>query len=112
LTNKLLLLLLLEGSYIDLTKNPERFTGYAGEASWRIWSAIYQENCFGMVTEAGSTTEGPFVEAPKKANQLPPLLKSLGSDQDQGANEVCTEKRIFYRILSGKCIIYCNKQYT
>jgi hypothetical protein len=28
-----------------LTSNP-RFTGFWGESSWRIWRAIYQENCF------------------------------------------------------------------
>ncbi|KAI9592147.1 hypothetical protein BDF19DRAFT_407447 [Syncephalis fuscata] len=89
-----------EGSFVDLTKNPERFTGYTGEGSWRIWSAIYEENCFGMVKDVGIPEE-PFATSPKKSDQLPPLLKALGSDQDQGSVEVCTEKRIFYRILSG-----------
>eukprot|EP00029_Vermamoeba_vermiformis_P008681 TRINITY_DN4132_c0_g1_i1.p1 TRINITY_DN4132_c0_g1~~TRINITY_DN4132_c0_g1_i1.p1 ORF type:complete len:495 (+),score=70.30 TRINITY_DN4132_c0_g1_i1:117-1601(+) len=32
--------------YIDLLKNPERFTGYAGVPATRIWKAIYEENCF------------------------------------------------------------------
>jgi ERO1-like protein alpha len=32
--------------YIDLLKNPERFTGYAGIPATRIWKAIYEENCF------------------------------------------------------------------
>ena len=32
--------------YVDLTINPERFTGYSGEAAHRIWRAIYEENCF------------------------------------------------------------------
>lgn len=31
---------------VDLTANPERFTGYGGEQSAQIWSAIYNENCF------------------------------------------------------------------
>ncbi|AET41444.1 ER oxidoreductin Ecym_8157 [Eremothecium cymbalariae DBVPG len=36
-----------EGSVlVDLTANPERFTGYGGEQSSQIWSAIYKENCF------------------------------------------------------------------
>ncbi|AMD21513.1 HER235Wp [Eremothecium sinecaudum] len=36
-----------EGSVlVDLTANPERFTGYGGEQSAQIWSAIYKENCF------------------------------------------------------------------
>jgi ERO1-like protein alpha len=32
--------------HVDLTLNPERFTGYSGEASHRIWRSIYEENCF------------------------------------------------------------------
>ena len=32
------------GTYLNLEKNPESFTGYQGR---NIWPAIYQENCFG-----------------------------------------------------------------
>ena len=32
--------------YVDLLANPERFTGYKGEEAWKIWRAIYDENCF------------------------------------------------------------------
>jgi len=32
--------------YVNLQLNPERFTGYGGGNSTRIWMAIYQENCF------------------------------------------------------------------
>ena len=32
--------------YVDLLKNPERYTGYAGTSANRIWKAIYEENCF------------------------------------------------------------------
>lgn len=31
---------------VELTANPERFTGYGGEQSSQIWSSIYKENCF------------------------------------------------------------------
>lgn len=31
---------------VDLTANPERFTGYGGDQSSQIWSSIYKENCF------------------------------------------------------------------
>ena len=31
---------------VDLVINPERYTGYRGELSRRIWRAIYEENCF------------------------------------------------------------------
>ena len=33
-------------SYVDLSLNPERYTGYAGSSAERIWKAIYRENCF------------------------------------------------------------------
>lgn len=32
-----------EGTYVDLKKNPEKFTGYQGQ---RVWNTIYSENCF------------------------------------------------------------------
>jgi hypothetical protein len=32
-----------QGTYVDLKKNPEKFTGYQGQ---RIWNTIYSENCF------------------------------------------------------------------
>ena len=32
--------------YVDLTLNPERYTGYAGSAARKIWNSIYKENCF------------------------------------------------------------------
>ena len=32
--------------FVDLLLNPERFTGYKGDSSTRVWSAIYNENCF------------------------------------------------------------------
>jgi len=33
-------------SYVDLSLNPERYTGYKGESAHRIWHSIYRENCF------------------------------------------------------------------
>ena len=35
-----------EMSWVDLTLNPERYTGYSGHSTERIWRAIYHENCF------------------------------------------------------------------
>ncbi|KAK2567293.1 ERO1-like protein beta [Acropora cervicornis] len=32
--------------YVDLLRNPEKFTGYAGFSAQRIWNNIYKENCF------------------------------------------------------------------
>ena len=32
-----------DGVYVDLTVNPEEYTGFQGQ---RIWNIIYEENCF------------------------------------------------------------------
>lgn len=32
--------------YVDLTFNPERYTGYRGPNARKIWNVIYKENCF------------------------------------------------------------------
>jgi ERO1-like protein beta len=62
------------GVYVNLIKNPERFTGYAGHQAARVWAAIYEENCF-------------------TAQHTSPLLLD-GFE--------CKEKRVFYKIVSGK----------
>ncbi|KAJ3415701.1 hypothetical protein HDV05_004379 [Chytridiales sp. JEL 0842] len=67
-----------EGSYVNLLKNPERFTGYAGDSAARIWRAIYEENCF-KIDDTEPTNE-------------------LTSGSSGGT---CTEKRVFYKLVSG-----------
>lgn len=37
--------------YVDLLKNIEKYTGYKGESSQRVWGSIYRENCFKWVTQ-------------------------------------------------------------
>ena len=32
--------------FVDLLKNPERYTGYHNPHARKIWEAIYGENCF------------------------------------------------------------------
>jgi hypothetical protein len=61
------------GVFVNLEKNPERFTGYAGPSAQRIWKAIYEENCFGMP-------------------QMSPMLKM----------QECVEHQLYYKIISGK----------
>ena len=68
--------------HVDLTLNPERFTGYSGEASRRIWRSIYEENCF---SPPGVTTKPSFSAA-------------FGQET---MNSLCLEKRAFYRVVSG-----------
>eukprot|EP01041_Mallomonas_annulata_P007873 gene7873-16115_t len=33
--------------FVNLLKNPERFTGYSGPSARRVWQSMGQENCFG-----------------------------------------------------------------
>ncbi|EMG49616.1 ERO1 Endoplasmic reticulum oxidoreductin-1 [Candida maltosa Xu316] len=63
--------------YVNLLNNPERFTGYGGNQSFDVWKAIYSENCF------------------PNTNPM-----SMIGDGDAEV-EQCTEKKIFYRVVSG-----------
>ena len=72
--------------FVDLTRNPERFTGYSGEAAHRIWRAIYEENCFKPATlKSAKSKKSTF-----SAIFLPSSIESM-----------CLEKRAFYRAISG-----------
>ncbi|CAH1982327.1 unnamed protein product [Acanthoscelides obtectus] len=68
-----------EAEYVDLLLNPERYTGYAGPAAHKIWSAIYLENCF----------------RPKRSLSFNPYIQS------GKLSELCLEERVFYRVISG-----------
>ena len=72
-----------EAVYVNLTKNPESFTGYSGESANKVWLSIYNENCFKIVEHDGQLD----------------LKKPTFLDKH------CNEKRIFYRIVSGKHVI-------
>ena len=69
--------------HVDLTLNPERYTGYSGEASRRIWRSIYEENCF---SPPGATTKASFSAA-------------FGQET---MSSLCLEKRAFYRVEIGR----------
>ena len=75
--------------YVDLSKNPERYTGYKDEPAHRVWRAIYQENCFEppKISNAKTTTKK------KAAFSAAFFPKSL--------EKMCLEKRAFYRAISG-----------
>eukprot|EP01087_Luapelamoeba_hula_P013219 TRINITY_DN3780_c0_g1_i2.p1 TRINITY_DN3780_c0_g1~~TRINITY_DN3780_c0_g1_i2.p1 ORF type:complete len:508 (-),score=82.88 TRINITY_DN3780_c0_g1_i2:28-1551(-) len=57
--------------YLNLDLNPERYTGYGGYQSTRIWTAIYKENC--------------FLHEPTQNNTQQP----------------CFEERVLFRLISG-----------
>ncbi|RUS18101.1 hypothetical protein BC937DRAFT_89148 [Endogone sp. FLAS-F59071] len=102
------------GVYVNLLENPERFTGYAGASAARVWKSIYEENCFNIVhkmTQGCPTCNNimagngnRFAPAPTSKRDLSRLLSDLAEDVDGGSKdseEVCLEKRVYYRLISG-----------
>jgi len=79
----------IDGYYVDLSLNPERFTGYKGDSARRVWSSIYNENCFGVseLSSGGS-----------RLVKSEPALSTLDEHADGGQ---CLEKRVYYRVISG-----------
>lgn len=70
---------------IDLTQNPERFTGYKGEDPHKIWSAIYEENCF---------------HNELLSHQKPSITGQYHQPNNEDT-ELCYEKKIFFKLISG-----------
>ncbi|KAJ1659478.1 endoplasmic oxidoreductin-1 [Dispira simplex] len=83
------------GEYVDLIKNPERFTGYAGESAHNIWRAIYEENCFDFPARLHSTLESQKENGAAKPDSMAAQLRQIYLVDE------CKEKRIFYRLISG-----------
>jgi hypothetical protein len=66
-------------SYVDLTINPERYTGYGGHSAHRVWKAVYEENCF----------------RPEQVERKHAYIDT------NDLTRMCLEKRAFYRLISG-----------
>lgn len=80
----------VEGDYVDLTLIPEYYTGYSGEKAHRVWRSIYEENCFGL-------TEYDVISGRSNA----PLPHTMNEHLGEG-DEQCLEKRVYYKIISGR----------
>ncbi|KDQ21603.1 hypothetical protein BOTBODRAFT_50204 [Botryobasidium botryosum FD-172 SS1] len=85
-----------DGEYLDLTLNPEVFTGYAGPSAHRVWSSIYEENCFGI--SESTLTGSPSTQ---QTSARPLGLSSMDAFKAESADAECLEKRVYYRIISG-----------
>ncbi|KAG8710877.1 hypothetical protein FRC09_020894, partial [Ceratobasidium sp. 395] len=95
-----------DGEYIDLTANPERFTGYTGPSAHNVWRAIYDENRFGLTqTRQTGKLSGLGVPSSKPVEGIavPPGLVSGGENKMtwEASGASCLEKRVYYRIISG-----------
>ncbi|KAL2135505.1 hypothetical protein VTI74DRAFT_8236 [Chaetomium olivicolor] len=109
-----------KGDYVSLLRNPERFTGYAGDGAKQVWDAIYRENCFQKSSFPNSAAlgqstmpKGPaamdfkavieaagrqqVLEQERQHNPLTPFVANTGLENE----DECLEKRVFYRIISG-----------
>lgn len=63
-----------ESVFVDLRKNPEQYTGYAGEGARKVWNAVYEENC---------------------------LMWSQKCASGICDRQTCREERLLYKIISG-----------
>jgi ERO1-like protein beta len=106
-----------KGDYVSLVDNPERFTGYAGEGTRMVWDAIYRENCFKRESFPKSASYGSsqFPKPGPAGIELKSVLEERGRQQALERNspnsgitetgleheDVCLEKRVFYRVVSG-----------
>lgn len=92
-----LILCITEGEFVDLIENPEKFTGYAGTSAHRVWSTIYNENCFGISELSLLSSQNT------ERVSLPDTM--MGVLREEGAipapSEECLEKRVYYKIISG-----------
>lgn len=110
-----------KGDYVSLTRNPERYTGYAGDGARQVWESIYRENCFQKSSFPHAANlgvsqwkpSGPaavgfkqILDAAGRQKQLEqqrlqkpntPFVANTGFEVD----DECLEKRVFYRVMSG-----------
>ncbi|AEO53339.1 hypothetical protein MYCTH_2313331 [Thermothelomyces thermophilus ATCC 42464] len=109
-----------KGDYVSLLRNPERFTGYAGDGAKQVWDAIYRENCFqrssfphSAALGKDTSPKGPAamdfkavleaagrqqaLEEQRQHNPLTPFVAKTGYEHE----DECLEKRVFYRVISG-----------
>ncbi|KAI1794119.1 endoplasmic oxidoreductin [Ganoderma leucocontextum] len=86
-----------EGDYIDLSLNPERFTGYAGPSAHRVWKAIYEENCFGMSELGLLSSDSPNPALVSLPDTMTGALRADGTE----SSKECLERRVYYKVVSG-----------
>ena len=78
-----------------------RFTGYSGASAHRVWESIYRENCFKVQEESDAEKqllpdEKQFLTIKtRQKHKFDEILNSYTMER------VCTEKRVFFRLISG-----------
>jgi hypothetical protein len=75
----------------NLLDNPERYTGYSGASAHRIWTQVYNANCFVKQSQRSFADVFGVSSPGLPASPAPaPVVEQL-----------CQEERVFYRLLSG-----------
>jgi len=81
-------------SFIDLLKNPERYTGYSGPSARRIWDFVYSQSCFGGRGGGGGGGGGSVVGGGE--------ISSSSSSSSPSSSGVCSAvQQTLYRVMSG-----------
>jgi ERO1-like protein beta len=91
-----------EGEYVDLSLNPERFTGYGGISAHRVWKAIYEENCF-------EDSESSLSKMSKPGVVLSDTMAEVLYMNGDIPQEQCLEKKVYYKIISGTIAHHVQK---
>ena len=86
-----------EMTYVNLQLNPERYTGYSGTSTWRIWDAIYKENC--PKCEHNFDSFLPNSHFSFLVHSFFNHLSSLMSPDP--SEELCSEQKVLYKLISG-----------
>jgi len=91
--------------YVNLLRNVERFTGYTGYSAHRVWRSIYEENCFNLYTDQSKISKsgsalGSGLSVVKDISSSWGGVSSGGGGKESLEN-MCLEKRVFYRLISG-----------
>jgi hypothetical protein len=86
-----------EGDYVDLSLNPERFTGYVGLSARRVWRAIYEENCF-------DESESSLSKMSQSGVVLPDTMAEVLYMDGEIPHDQCLEKRVYYKVISGELV--------
>ena len=90
-----------------------------------MWKAIYEENCFApvpFIDPARPLSEGGSGFAQLNSFGMPSLTSSWGESEKKlmgslagprdGGDEICLEKRVFYRVISGECGVSDFRDFT
>ncbi|KAG9303644.1 hypothetical protein G9A89_018541 [Geosiphon pyriformis] len=92
----------VDGVFVNLQDNPERFTGYAGTSAGRVWKSIYEENCFNLVHKMDPSRNKILTPVSMSKNALSGLLSNSFEKSEPVENDdFCFEKRVYYRLISG-----------